>query len=357
MPVSPRGPTSPKKKSTASPPVSPESPRKAGSPRKEQPSGEGRRSPRSAGQEKSRSAAQEQRKAAPAASAAQSPRSAGRTPAASGAQSPRSAGGSRASANGPAVLTKEQKYWEDPQPVGGRVEAYGVDVCAKLAERHQITAASKHANKWRVGQANDGPRKGVSSIASSRRERKTDRKNPSELPRAGCREQPRVAQPMVVSQFRNTLEFVPLPRSSNASVVSRVSTDGELTPSEYENIKHHVGERLHAKHTSVMKAFRTTGVAPNSFEFGKADLHNTFKAYGYNRKVSDRFFNTMDKDKSNVISMAEFNKAFGCAIHPEYEQEKGGHGYMATTQRFFFDSKQEYDPPHEHHGFIRCQRH
>lgn len=71
-------------------------------------------------------------------------------------------------------------------------------------------------------------------------------------------------------------------------------------------------------------------------------MFNLFGAYGYTRKTSDRFFNTMDTDRSGTLSLQEFGKHFGPSIQPEYEQDRSTQGYMVTTHNFYYDSKNEY---------------
>jgi len=251
---------------------------------------------------------------------------------------------------------KEKEYWHELQPVGGRVGVYGLDVCLQNHGKHKHGHALQTQTESMVWNpainayvTENGPRKPPSktpSNASSRRERRKDRPEPSDMPRAGLQVQPRTEQPIPFRAFINTLEFVPEPRTA-PSVVSRASTDASLDEEVFANIRHHVGERLHSKFTTVQKAFRQTGAQPGSCECSKADMYNIFKANGYSRKVSDRFFNTMDKDRSGRIDIQEFNKHFGPAIQPEYEQEAGQHGYMCTTHNFFYDSKDEYTDPHE----------
>lgn len=252
---------------------------------------------------------------------------------------------------------KEKEYWHEPQPVGGRVGVYGLDICLKNHGKHKH-ALQTHTESmtWNPainayvtdqGMAQRKPASKTPSNASSRRERRKDRPEPSDMPRAGYQVQQRSEQPIPLRAFLNTLEFVPEPRGKAESVVSRASTDASLDPAVFETIRHHVGERLHSKFTTVQKAFRQTGAQPGSCDCSKEDMFNIFKANGYSRKVSDRFFNTMDKDRSGRIDIQEFNKQFGPAIQPEYEQDAGAHGYMCTTHNFFYDSKDEYTDPHE----------
>jgi len=278
---------------------------------------------------------------------------------AGGAQSPRSVGGSKVSASERSHRSnnsrreKEQAYWDEAQPVGGRVDAYGLEVCVDNFEKHDTMVAWHNGTTCRAVDRPDGKKfapgeaktVNASSKASSRRERTKEVKEPSALPRAGYKVQQRTCAPVNMAACKNTLDFVPESEAA-PSVASQAPTAGELSNSQFDSIKHQVGQRMTGKYKTVQKAFRTTtGAQLGTGEINKDDFFKLFKAAGYSRNVSDKFFNKMDEGKCGQLTQSTFAEHFGPAIQPEYEQEKGSQGYMVTTQGFFHDAKHKYETP------------